>query len=190
MSRPHACRGVGCVQRRNRRCRCGHAIGRDERGQDNIVRCAETHVPKHDPEVFHSGQDAIAEDVCKAVHSFAERFEKSMKTGKVIILTTSGFAARQLSKYRPSLPMIAFSEEIRTVRELALCWGIKAHHLPIDATHNNVEERAISAIKEACNLGFMSVETDSRAAVLMPATHGAAAYYCAVFDLEELFANA
>ena len=82
--------------------------------------------------------------------------------------------------------MLAFSEELRTVRELALCWGIKAHHLPIDERSNNVEDRAIIAIKEACKLGFMSADTDERAAVLMPATHGSAAYYCVVFNLEEL----
>ncbi|KAL7536132.1 hypothetical protein ACHAXR_006934 [Thalassiosira sp. AJA248-18] len=156
------------------------------RTMDEIVRVAQDHVPKHDPEQFHSGKDAIAEDVCKAVHSFAERFKNSMKTGKVIILTTSGFAARQLAKYRPSLPMLAFSEELRTVRELALCWGVKAHYLPIDENSNNVEDRAISAIKEARELGFLSIDTDERVAVLMPATHGSAAYWCSVFDLEKL----
>ena len=49
---------------------------------DEIVRTAQDQVPKHDPEAYHSGKDAIAEDVCKAVHSFSERYSKSMKTGK------------------------------------------------------------------------------------------------------------
>mmetsp|Transcript_9079 Transcript_9079/g.14819 ORF Transcript_9079/g.14819 Transcript_9079/m.14819 type:complete len:174 (-) Transcript_9079:74-595(-) len=152
---------------------------------DEIVRCAQDHVPKHDPEDLHSGRDAIAEDVCMAVHAFSQRFEKSMKTGKVIVLTRNGFAARSLAKYRPSLPILAFSEELRTVRELALCWGIKAHHLPLDEDNNNVETRAICAIKEACNLGFMSAD-DDRVAVLMPATHGTYAYWCSVFNVKEL----
>ena len=93
---------------------------------------------------------------------------------------------RSMAKFRPSLPMLAFSEEIRTVRELALCWGIKAHHLPIDDDSNNVEDRAISAIREACRLEFMNPDDDERVAVLMPATHGAAAYWCSVFNLNEL----
>ena len=103
-----------------------------------------------------------------------------------IILTTSGFAARSLAKLRPSLPMIAFSEEERTVRELALCWGIKAHLLPIDIQHNNVEARAISAIKEACKLGHVNVAEDERVAVLMPATKGGAAYWTSVFNIKDL----
>ena len=67
-----------------------------------------------------------------------------------------------------------------------MSWRIKAHHLLIDERSNNVEDCAITAVKEACKLGFMSADTDERAAVLMPATHGSAAYYCVVFNLEEL----
>ena len=149
-------------------------------------RCAQDHVPKHDPSEFHSeNDDVICEDVCMAVHSFAERFEESMKTGKVIVLTTSGFAARQLAKYRPTLPILAFSEELRTVRELALCWGVKARYLALDESHNNVEDRAIDAIKEARNLGFLTAD-DARTAVLMPATHGSSAFWCSVFDRKKL----
>lgn len=122
-----------------------------------------------------------------AVHSFAKGFETTMKAGKIVILTTSGFAARSMAKFRPSLPMIAFSEELRTVRELALCWGIKAHHLPIDEENNNVEDRAISAIREACEMGFIDADGgDERVALLMPATHGSAAYWCSVVNVKEL----
>ena len=40
---------------------------------DEIVRCAQDHVPNHDPKTFHSEQDdVIAEDVCMAVHSFGK----------------------------------------------------------------------------------------------------------------------
>ena len=82
--------------------------------------------------------------------------------------------------------MIAFSEEERTVRELALCWGIKAHLLPVDIHHNNVEARAISAIKEACRLGHVNVKEDERVAVLMPATKGSSAYWTSVFNINGL----
>ncbi len=156
---------------------------------DQIVAVAQDHIPKHDPDEFHSDLDAVAEDVCMAVHAFAEKFEKDNKSGKVIVLTTSGFAARALSKYRPNLPILAFSEEIRTVRELALSWGVKAHHLPITGgDDDNVEMRAYHAIKKACDLKFMSRD-DERIAVLMPASHGevgSAGYFCAVFNVQDL----
>ena len=159
---------------------------------DQIVAVAQDHIPKHDPDEFHSDMDAVAEDVCMAVHAFAEKFEKDDKSGKVLVLTSSGFAARALAKYRPSLPILAFSEEVRTTRELALCWGVKAHHLPIsEGDDNNVEMRALHAIKKACDLGFMSRD-DERVAVLMPASHceaQGAGYFCAVFNVQELCKN-
>ena len=58
-----------------------------------IVRCAQN---QKNP----SDHGAIAEDVCMAVHTFAERFEKSTRTEKSIILVGSGFVARSLAKYR------------------------------------------------------------------------------------------
>lgn len=155
------------------------------RVMDEIARCAQDHTLKHDPELFRSDDDAIAEDVCRAINAFSNKYEDSSK-GKVIVLTGSGFAARSLAKYRPSLPMLAFSENIRTVRELSLCWGIKARYLPVDQQHNNVEDRAIAAIKEACDLGLMSATDVDRVAVLMSGTAGHSAYYCGIFDLKQL----
>ena len=41
------------------------------------------------------------------------------------------------------------------------------------------------SIKEAKKLGFMD-DSDERVAVLMPATEGSAAYWCSVFNVQEL----
>lgn len=156
------------------------------RVMDNIVSKAQEHIPRRDPEAFHSDGDAIAEDACMAVHAFTNRFEGAAhkKNAKVIVLTRNGFAARALAKYRPDVPILAFSENLRTVRELALCWRVKARHLPLDAAHANVEERAMDAIAAAKVEGLIEA-SDERVVVLCPGSQGPASYYCGIFSLDK-----
>ncbi len=42
----------------------------------------------------------------------------------VVTLTRSGFTTRLVSSYRPPVPVIGVSDQIRTYRHLALCWGV------------------------------------------------------------------
>ena len=53
----------------------------------------------------------------------------------IICLTRSGFTARSIARLRPEAPIIAYSPDERTVRQLSLSWGVEAHPiepLPID----------------------------------------------------------
>jgi pyruvate kinase len=42
----------------------------------------------------------------------------------IVVFTHSGFTARLISRYRPLVPIAAFSPEVRTRRRLALVWGV------------------------------------------------------------------
>jgi len=42
----------------------------------------------------------------------------------VVTLTRSGFTTRLVSSYRPPVPVIGVSDQVRTYRHLALCWGV------------------------------------------------------------------
>ena len=46
--------------------------------------------------------------------------------GKVLVITASGYTARMISKYRPDVPIVALSPNLRTVRELVLVWGVRS----------------------------------------------------------------
>src|SRR5436305_12661215 len=59
---------------------------------------------------------AIAESVCHASH------ELHMKL--IAVFTHSGFTARLISRYRPLVPIVAFSPEQETRRRLGLIWGV------------------------------------------------------------------
>jgi pyruvate kinase len=60
--------------------------------------------------------EAIAELVCHASR------ELHMKL--IAVFTHSGFTARLVSRYRPLVPIVAFSPEVNTRRRMALLWGV------------------------------------------------------------------
>jgi pyruvate kinase len=66
--------------------------------------------------------ETVAELVCHASH------ELHMKL--IAVFTHSGFTARLVSCYRPSVPVIAFSPEGETRRRMALIWGVMPRHIP------------------------------------------------------------
>src|SRR6266403_2038620 len=60
--------------------------------------------------------ETVAELVCHASR------ELHMKL--IAVFTHSGFTARLISRYRPLVPIIAFSPEAETRRRMALIWGV------------------------------------------------------------------
>ncbi|MEQ1473093.1 MAG: pyruvate kinase, partial [Candidatus Acidiferrum sp.] len=60
--------------------------------------------------------ETVAELVCHASR------ELHMKL--IAVFTHSGFTARLVSRYRPLVPIIAFSPEAATRRRMALIWGV------------------------------------------------------------------
>jgi pyruvate kinase len=66
--------------------------------------------------------ETVAELVCHASH------ELHMKL--IAVFTHSGFTARLVSCYRPTVPIIAFSPEADTRRRMALIWGVMPRHIP------------------------------------------------------------
>ena len=68
-------------------------------------------------------EDAIAVAVSAAVDLLMVPF--------IVSFTSSGFTARTVAAYRPSVPVIAFTPERETYRQLALAWGV----IPIFVEH-------------------------------------------------------
>ncbi len=63
----------------------------------------------------------VAELVCHASR------ELHMKV--IAVFTHSGFTARLVSRYRPLVPIVAFSPEAETRRRMALIWGVVPRHI-------------------------------------------------------------
>ena len=65
---------------------------------------------------------AIADAACRAAEDIRARF--------VVACTDSGFTARLVSKFRPRIPIIAFTPEVRTLNRMALYWGVQPKLMP------------------------------------------------------------
>ena len=88
--------------------------------------------------------ETVAELVCHASR------ELHMKL--IAVFTHSGFTARLISRYRPLVPIVAFSPEAETRRRMALLWGVtprsivdikKIDALPGLAENRLLEERLV-----------------------------------------------
>lgn len=59
----------------------------------------------------------------------------------IIVITRSGFSARLVSSYRPSVPVFAVTTEVSTYRQLAAVWGV----CPVLAEGQDVNYESLSA---------------------------------------------
>ena len=66
--------------------------------------------------------ETVAELVCHASRELRMRW--------IVVFTHSGFTARLISRYRPLVPIAAFSPEAETRRRLALVWGVLPLPIP------------------------------------------------------------
>ena len=66
--------------------------------------------------------ETVAELVCHASS------ELHMKL--IAVFTHSGFTARLISRYRPLVPIVAFSPDAQTRRRMALVWGVTSRQIP------------------------------------------------------------
>jgi pyruvate kinase len=83
--------------------------------------------------------ETVAELVCHASR------ELHMKV--IAVFTHSGFTARLISRYRPLVPIVAFSPEADTRRRMALLWGVTPRSIvdikKIDALPRFAEKRLL-----------------------------------------------
>jgi pyruvate kinase len=59
----------------------------------------------------------------------------------IVVITRSGFSARLVSSYRPSVPVFAVTTQLSTYRQLAAVWGVR----PVLAEGVEVTYEALSA---------------------------------------------
>src|SRR5258706_3998484 len=76
-----------------------------------------TEFPRPAPQERLKVAETVAELVCHASR------ELHMKL--IAVFTHSGFTARLISRYRPLVPIVAFSPEEETRRRMALIWGVQ-----------------------------------------------------------------
>ncbi|UCG78535.1 MAG: pyruvate kinase [Nitrospirota bacterium] len=91
-----------------------------------VIEYAERHVKKwevrHDDEtVLKDHPYAVAGAATKASHDIGARV--------IVAFTDSGYTARLVSKFRPPMPIVAFSSEKSIINMMNLCWGVEPYYM-------------------------------------------------------------
>ncbi len=91
---------------------------------------------KHSYPKTSSFPDAISESACLAAENLGLK--------AIVAFSQSGFTARLISKYRPSVPIIALTHDEGVQRQMTLYWGVDPIVMPLlEST-----DRLISAVED------------------------------------------
>ncbi len=119
----------------------------------NIARSVEarTGALDHDLPVHQQSEDLMSRNhLAKSAVYMA-----AMLPAKAIITSTkSGDTAEICASYRGKTPIYAFSESMRTVRELSLCYGIHAEQLDIPPTTDALVKTSIRRLLDDGRFGM------------------------------------
>jgi pyruvate kinase len=88
--------------------------------------------------------NAISHATCTTAHD--------LNASAIISITTSGHTARQVSKFKPTSPIIAVTTSKRIRRQLSLWWGINSYVIPIE---NNTDKLFSLSVDKAISTGMI-----------------------------------
>lgn len=71
----------------------------------------------------------------------------------VVVFTKSGFTARIVSSHRPTVPILALTDEPRVCRQLSLVWGVVPRLVP---TARGYDHMVAMALREALDLNLVT----------------------------------
>jgi pyruvate kinase len=78
--------------------------------------------------------DAISDAVCRAA--------SDVKARLIVVFTRSGSTAELISKYRPEIPIVAFTSDRTVYNQMALLWGIHPETMPFKELAEELIESA------------------------------------------------
>ncbi len=128
---------------------------------ERIVSAAETRLSRRErlPVEKHQGKVSVPAAISHAVTAMAQE----LKVAAIFTPTQTGSTARMIARYRPSVPIIAFSPALATARQLALVWGVQP--VLIDREYQSTDE----LIKKCKELALASGLVQSGETVIVAA---------------------
>jgi pyruvate kinase len=90
----------------------------------------------------------IPNAICQAVSSIA----RQLNAAAILPLTKGGSTARNVSKFRPSTPILAITSEVKVARQLQLCWGVNPLLVEEQSSSTSTFSLAMGKARE---LGFL-----------------------------------
>ena len=102
---------------------------------------------------FHPVKGNVDLSIAHAVGRAARDIADNLKIAGIIAVTASGYTARIVSNYRPSVRIFAVTPDERVQRQLQLYWGVTA--LPAQRSQNT-DEMINNAIKTVQEHGYVN----------------------------------
>ena len=113
---------------------------------EKVIRKSESLMPPRDPDEFDSDRESITEIIGHLVYSACKEFaDMRYEKGRIICLTQSSHTAKMVSKYRPFLPILGITSDLRVAREMRLVWGVE----PVVMEEMADSKRTLVRIKRA-----------------------------------------
>ena len=94
--------------------------------------------------------DRSALSISDAMTTAASRVMEEVDLAALICVSGSGFTVRSMARFRPRVPLLGFSADPRTVRQLTLSWGVEPICLASEVAY---ESRVADAVEAAAELG-------------------------------------
>ena len=113
-------------------------------------------------------KDFTPENSSDAIAKAAVDLAASLKKEALVAFTTSGYSAKALSRYRPSVNVYAVSHSLKTHRRLSLIWGV--HPLFVMQESDNPSKLLYSFVKKL--LDENRISPDKRFVVTMGSASG------------------
>lgn len=89
--------------------------------------------------------------IAQAVGEAACRISASLKAKAIAVFTQSGSTAALISRFRPQIPIIAFTNTMQIRRKLSICWGVQTQSIEI---LNNMDQQITVAENKLLSTGF------------------------------------
>ena len=118
---------------------------------DRIVRRAEQLLAEHPR---HPKADAHIADPAQALAQAAADLAMHLGAAAIITPTVSGYTARQVSRYRPCLPIIAVTPNAMVRRQINLLWGVYPLLSPRQETISGI---MTDAVHHALKYGMVQI---------------------------------
>ncbi len=85
--------------------------------------------------------------VADAVSYAARAASEDLRVRAVVCFTQSGATARLISKYRPEIPIYAYTPSLECLRQLGLVWGTRGLFVPRGKNTDQLFQRVCSDLK-------------------------------------------
>ena len=121
------------------------------RFMSRVVEETEASIHENVHHTVKDSSDNTREIICKNVWQASRDSESDL----IVAHTSSGSTARNISKYRPENPVIAFTDSEIVERQLQLSWGVRPYY---EEFPENVEEMLENSAQRLENLGLASNE--------------------------------